>query len=1019
MLNYLELSHILNGSPIALLNARNGKYLSFNASNNSFDVTGIHPYLLNKEFEKELKTKTEFHMVLSSMPNYTANTPRSSMQYGTQISFMTDDQMFLVATRDGGLTLESLKGDQSLISTNLPANSKFTFIDPYNAGLYSKPLLFNDQVVLRSSFGGYLGLDMDSDDQQRQIGPEKAISNGMIIAEEVMWRIVKADIPYTPDWVFKRKHLHYNMNSYFYNLQQHVKVDQERDESGNLKIGASRKMTYVENKNKPKLMEMSTSEQDTCLVKDLLLTMLGMEGNYIKRITSYTNITDFKIEFQIEPYLENPTCDPPLLSIVNLLLPLSYYYDSITHYLNITLNHETGLISKAFAYGIKKLLREYVLFVNQLDEQMRYGEQSLNLQQLWWLCQPCLKLLENLHKLCQKCMMIKGGALINVIYHSYLHETDSQMKKMYKFLLDKSFIPCFDMLKNWVCHGILETEHEYGEFMVFSHKDYSRENLKDNYLDLFWDMKFRLNSIHVPEFLSRSAEKILFIGKSLNIIRECGRFIQCPFEMEFESFSTKNENLGQGRIVQEPIRPQYDNTGNDQMNYDNSFIRNSNQNPMMNVPQNNMSYLNASNAMVPGMNQSIQQRNFNPNNQSVNQYNMNNSMFTNNNNQMIFENERLIQFEKLIDRIYEWANGLLKNILFQDQNVESLIKSFKRFYLLECGDFYNFLIDSAHDLFFIEKNKLNFEKLQVQIENAIRSTNANLDENKDKFYFDITNTAIIMEKNYLDKYISILNDKENSEDIQKISEQLNTLNQTKADMAIEQLSSWEVLVLHSKISWPLNLIFSRKNILKYELLFRQLIKLKFVERALNEVWMTQQFFKEYDNLDGFLKPGYMLSHNMLSFVRNITSYFFGDVIETSYIQMKNSLTQSYSLEELMKNHDIFLDKCMDGCLIENQDILGDLNNVLQCCVVYTRLALRYYNSSFTSQKDLEHQRPFVYSGKNPYQLKKLKKKYHRDSIEAVFNKSNSKFTEVVKKFSDGFDSRIKLFLQQIKALNEK
>ena len=63
--------------------------------------------------------------------------------------------------------------------------------------------------------------------------------------------------------------------------------------------------------------------------------MLGLEGNYIKRVITHTNFKDFKVEFQVEPYLENPTCDPPLLSLVNLLLPISFYYNSITNFLNI------------------------------------------------------------------------------------------------------------------------------------------------------------------------------------------------------------------------------------------------------------------------------------------------------------------------------------------------------------------------------------------------------------------------------------------------------------------------------------------------------------------------------------------------------------------------------------------------------------------------------------------------------------------------------------------------------------
>ena len=300
MFNFTELAYVLNGTPIAFLNTKNNQYLSLDMSNYSFKVNGTHPYLINKEFEKDIKTVTKFNLVLSSMPNYEANSPRSIITYGTQISFMAPDQMFLVATNNGELKLEKLKGDMSLSSMNLPINSKFTVIDPYNQANFSKPLLYNDEIVLRSTFGGYLSLSSNSELSSTNPDALYAVnSNGMIIIEDSIWKLIKTNVPYIPDWVHKRKYLNFNLNSYLYNLDQSLNNTGTKSKNATMATTSStmKKMTKNINKDKPSLMTLSTSMQDKCLVEDILLTMLGMEGNYIKRITSHTSFKDFKIEF--------------------------------------------------------------------------------------------------------------------------------------------------------------------------------------------------------------------------------------------------------------------------------------------------------------------------------------------------------------------------------------------------------------------------------------------------------------------------------------------------------------------------------------------------------------------------------------------------------------------------------------------------------------------------------------------------------------------------------------------------
>ena len=789
MINDLELFYILNGTEISLQNQKNELFLTLETSsplnnfqnssssavisNPIFKVSGIHPYLLNNDFDQEIRTISKFNIVLCSMPDYLSSKERSIIKYGDQVSLMLPNNLFIVATNDGNLKIQKLNGDQTLTSVNLPHNSKFTIVPPENKFPANKPLFFDDIIILRSSFGGNLALTTTNNSEKEyekggdiKIGNIDDINTGInsnsnIKIEECKWKLIKTDVPMIPSWHKKRKYLNNNINSYLYYLDKNfykMKISNNNINNSNNKEGLinSREISTIIDKSKEKLSSLNSTEQDEILVNDLLLVMLGLEGKYIKRVVNTTSYKDFKVEFEVEPYLDNPTCDPPLLSLTNLILPMGYYYSSITYFLNMGSKPETGLVVKGFCDGLKKILREYILFVNQLEEHKNNPNSNINLQQLWWVCQPSIKLLECLHKLCQKCFMIKGGALLNIIYSSYLHENDTQIKTIYKYLLNKSFIPFFDMIKLWICHGFLENEHDFQEFMIFSPKSYIKEKLNDYYHDLFWETKFILSENNIPTFLQKIATKILFIGKSYNIIKECGKNIKCPYEQELEMFKDKE-----------------------------------------NEDENDINDIIKSNFNIYKKNEIVD-------------FNGNNNYGYKKSNQMIFETERIIEFENLIDKIYQWINDTLKNILFNEKDLILMIESFKKYYLMEAGDFYNDFIELNLDLLNKGLNKIKEENIYKKDENFIKLPMIKEEEQKNMkiFKYVITNMTVEDLKKYYSNYHKIL--KSNENDITKITSQLEKIdriiNRKKSEEPKENVKVVECVEIEPEILWPLNLI---------------------------------------------------------------------------------------------------------------------------------------------------------------------------------------------------------------------
>jgi hypothetical protein len=63
--------------------------------------------------------------------------------------------------------------------------------------------------------------------------------------------------------------------------------------------------------------------------------MTSIEGSYIKRNLVKQPNGLYRKEFQVEPHLEQSSCDFSLLFLVNKMLPLCNNYDVVLEFINI------------------------------------------------------------------------------------------------------------------------------------------------------------------------------------------------------------------------------------------------------------------------------------------------------------------------------------------------------------------------------------------------------------------------------------------------------------------------------------------------------------------------------------------------------------------------------------------------------------------------------------------------------------------------------------------------------------
>ena len=167
---------------------------------------------------------------------------------------------------------------------------------------------------------------------------------------------------------------------------------------------------------------------------------------------------------------------------------------------------------------------------------------DLTLQKVWFYVQSSLRILENLNRLVTEAGNKKGGALLNTIYTLMINSSDSSIRDLFSFLLQKSAQPYFAILKKWIYQGVLEDPFQ--EFIVKENRNCRKENIEVDLNDKYWEERFTFREQMVPVFLSKCKNKVLQAGKYLNVIRECGRLdVKNPFEEQTGEMGFSQQTL--------------------------------------------------------------------------------------------------------------------------------------------------------------------------------------------------------------------------------------------------------------------------------------------------------------------------------------------------------------------------------------------------------------------------------------------------------------------------------------------
>ncbi|CAH8643972.1 unnamed protein product [Heterobilharzia americana] len=252
--------------------------------------------------------------------------------------------------------------------------------------------------------------------------------------------------------------------------------------------------------------------------------------------------------------------------------------------------------------------------------------------------------------------------------------------------------------------------------------------------------------------------------------------------------------------------------------------------------------------------------------------------------ELAYNQEHTIFLEK-IDQAHLYASSLLLNLVLKKKDLKEHLKSVKRFFLLDQGDFIVHFLDAAASELCKRSEVVSQLRLSSLLESALRTSTANADRFKDNlavviFQFDLISQILMV---------------------------LRAGSESKPDSPLpiedKNLSGLEAFCLDYRVGWPIDLVLNRQVMDRYQMLFRHLLYCKHVERLLCKSWILVKLARKSDNLmTTWFTTAFLLTQRMLSFVQHFQYYMSVEIIEPAWHTFFKRLDKVSNLDVLLDSH---------------------------------------------------------------------------------------------------------------------
>lgn len=342
-----------------------------------------------------------------------------------------------------------------------------------------------------------------------------------------------------------------------------------------------------------------------------------------------------------------------------------------------------------------------------------------------------------------------------------------------------------------------------------------------------------------------------------------------------------------------------------------------------------------------------------------------------------------LKLSRSINQAYHEASDTFLRMLLDKYDLLSSLRFMKKYFLLDQGDFFVDFLDHADDEL---QNELP-SVLQGRVQNWLSTSIARTS--------DSSRLSSSLRCSFQSKSLRDTLDDLGRRDNKRKASKKNTRPKT--------LMGFEAITFEFNIvPFPTSIVLSTRQLRIYQLLFRLIFFAKYAERQLVSMWSDHQLLRTMTSLRSACTPTFSLRRRMLHFIQNLVYYLKFDVIEPAWRELESKLnaTKEYccadraksnyadtlngngqsfprTVDDLVHEHDQFLIRIAQQCLITNYDLIDRASKIMTTCLLFSTQIKRFMET--TKVNDLHEK-----TRQERSQLRYAKKRSRDNDRETTF-----------------------------------
>ena len=621
---------------------------------------------------------------------------------------------------------------------------------------------------------------------------------------------------------------------------------------------------------------MSMQEHERALLDDLLYVFMGFEGQYVRFQDNY-DPSEEKARLNGPVFHPLPGLDPSLRDLTSSMLSMATHHCAMEAFIEVQSREEFGSVNHALCAAIRKLLKDYLILIAQLETKI-LTDAKFTLHQMHIAIIPTAQCLAQLYSLAQELLkknslleediddsiddfdadniierLKEGGDLLpgsmsrkrciggNVLglltTRLSTFSGDPAARSILEMLLRESSRPYMIMLNEWLHRGGINDPHS--EFLIGERASIKRERLDEDYTDEYWEKRYYIREKEIPPQLEAVREKILLAGKYLNVVRECG-----------------GVNIS-SKIVDMPAT---------------------------------------------------------------------------------FDDPRFLDN---VNNAYSFANKELLHLLLTKNSLRNRLRSMKHYFFLDRAEFFLYFLELSDSELRKKHRDVNVGKLQSLLDLVLHQPGSIAVADPFKEDVNVKMNSVALTSWLIKVVNVQGMDQDNPDSVIEqyktpAASQVSTTDKSKEEKNKEDdkdINGFDALELDYQVPFPLSLIISRKTVMRYQLIFRYTLALRHLETQLVGCWSTHTKEKAWvhkssdKRLELWKRRVWTLRARMLVFVQQMLFFATAEVMQPNWqklmkkvddaerdetVEVKPGLNPKAkpTVDELMQDHVDMLDSCM-------------------------------------------------------------------------------------------------------------